>query len=148
MKNRFYDAKMHGANWNAARKMYEPLLEHLVDEEELHTIMMMMIGQLNASHTGVSGGPDPRWRDRCRRAIQVSTSWPIHPGYYKVGHIYKDGPADHDYLKIETGNFIDLGRRSRAEDDRQLLAVLHPRSRQQVPFPAQRQAGARRARGK
>jgi len=27
-------------------------------------------------------------------------------GYYKVGHIYKNGPADHDYLKIKTGNFV------------------------------------------
>src|SRR5206468_69797 len=59
MKNRFYDAKMHGANWNAVREMYEPLLENLVDEDELHTLMMMMIGQLNASHTGVTGGPTP-----------------------------------------------------------------------------------------
>jgi hypothetical protein len=57
MKNRFYDAKMHGADWNLARATYEPLLEYLVDEEELHAVMMMMIGELNASHTGVSGGP-------------------------------------------------------------------------------------------
>src|SRR4029079_19053782 len=57
MKNRFYDGEMHGADWVAARKTYEPLLEYLVDEEELHTVMMMMIGQLNASHRGVSGGP-------------------------------------------------------------------------------------------
>ena len=34
----------------------EPLLDYLVDEEELHSVMMM-IGELNASHTGVSGGP-------------------------------------------------------------------------------------------
>jgi tricorn protease len=27
-------------------------------------------------------------------------------GYYKVGHIYKNGPADHDYLKLQRGNFI------------------------------------------
>src|SRR5204863_320230 len=27
-------------------------------------------------------------------------------GFYKVGHIYKSGPADHDYLKIAPGNFI------------------------------------------
>ena len=63
MKNRFYDAKMHGANWNAVREMYEPLLDNLVDEDELHTIMMMMIGHLNASHTGVSGGPNPMRAD-------------------------------------------------------------------------------------
>ena len=105
MKNRFYDAKMHGANWNAVREMYEPLLDNLVDEDELHTIMMMMIGHLNASHTGVSGGPNPM-----RAAVQ--TRYPGFDfvgdpaGYYKVGHIYKNGPADHDYLKIKPGDFI------------------------------------------
>jgi tricorn protease len=105
MKNRFYDAKMHGANWNAMREMYAPLLEDLVDEEELHTIMMMMIGHLNASHTGVSGGP-------VEMEARVQTRYPgfdvvADPsGFYKVGHIYKHGPADHDYLKIKTGHFI------------------------------------------
>jgi len=27
-------------------------------------------------------------------------------GLYRVGHIYKAGPADHDYLKIASGNYI------------------------------------------
>jgi tricorn protease len=105
MRNRFYDAKMHGANWNAVREMYEPLLENLVDEDELHTIMMMMIGHLNASHTGVTGGPNPM-----RAAVQ--TRYPGFDfvsdpsGYYKVGHIYTAGPADHDYFKLRTGDFV------------------------------------------
>jgi tricorn protease len=105
MKNRFYDAKMHGADWIAAKKTYEGLLDYLVDEEELHTVMMMMIGQLNASHTGVSGGPTATERT-------VQTRYPgfdIAPdasGLYKVGHIYKDGPADHDYLKIKEGDYL------------------------------------------
>ena len=105
MKNRFYDAKMHGANWNAVKEMYEPLLENIVDDEELHTVMMMMIGHLNASHTGVNSAPDP---DR----PAVATRYPgfdvvADPsGFYKVGHIYKNGPADHDYLKIKTGDFL------------------------------------------
>jgi tricorn protease len=105
MKNRFYDAKMHGANWNAVREMYEPLLDNLVDEDELHTIMMMMIGHLNASHTGVSGGPNPM-------RTTVQTRYPGFDfvsdpsGYYKVGHIYTAGPADHDYFKLQRGNFV------------------------------------------
>ena len=105
MKNRFYDGEMHGADWPAIRKMYEPLLEFLVDEEELHTVMMMMIGQLNASHTGVSGGPAAAERT-------VQTRYPGFDlvadasGFFKVGHIYKDGPADRDYLKIKEGDFI------------------------------------------
>jgi tricorn protease len=107
MKNRFYDPKMHGADWNAAKASYEPLLQYLVDDEELNTVMMMMIGQLNASHTGVSGGG--------RSNNQQAQAQTRHPGFdlvtdgsgfYKVGHIYKDGPADRDYLKIKEGNFI------------------------------------------
>jgi tricorn protease len=27
-------------------------------------------------------------------------------GFYKVGHVYKDGPADRDYLKINEGHFL------------------------------------------
>jgi len=107
MKHRFYDPKMHGADWNAAKTTYESLLEYLVDTEELHTVMMMMIGQLNASHTGVSGGP-PANPGR----VSVQTRHPGFAlvadasGYYKVGHIYKDGPADRDYLRIKEGNYI------------------------------------------
>jgi tricorn protease len=105
MKNRFYDARMHGADWAAAKKTYEPLLDYLVDEEELHTVMMVMIGQLNASHTGVSGGPSPIQRTQQTRypgfTLVADTS-----GFYKVGHIFKDGPADRDYLKIKEGHYV------------------------------------------
>jgi tricorn protease len=27
-------------------------------------------------------------------------------GFYKVGHVYKDGPADRDYLKIKEGHYV------------------------------------------
>ena len=68
--------------------------------------MMMMIGELNASHTGVSGGPGRRRAHACRRAIPGFDLVADASGFYKVGHIYKDGPADHDYLKIKEGNFV------------------------------------------
>jgi tricorn protease len=106
MKHRFYDPKMHGADWNASKAKYEPLLEYLVDTEELNTVMMMMIGELNASHTGVTGGG----RTSDRTPVQTR-----HPGFdlvadasglYRVGHIYKDGPADRDFLKIKGGHYI------------------------------------------
>ena len=105
MKNRFYDAKMHGADWLAAKKTYEPLLDYLVDSEELHTVMMMMIGQLNASHTGVSGGPNPIQRTQQTR-YPGFTLLADASGFYKVGHVYKDGPADRDYLKIKEGHYV------------------------------------------
>ena len=105
MKNRFYDAKMHGADWNAAWETYGGLLDHVVDREELQTVMMMMIGQLNASHTGVSGGPPVV--DQAQQTRHPGFSLlPDASGFYKVGHVYKDGPADRDYLKIKEGYFV------------------------------------------
>jgi tricorn protease len=105
MKNRFYDAEMHGTPWREMKSIYEPLLDYLVDDEELHTVMMMMIGQLNASHTGVNGAPgNNRGAAQTRYPgfdLVADTS-----GYYKVGRLYKDGPADKDYLKIKEGHFI------------------------------------------
>ncbi len=107
MKHRFYDAQMHGADWNAARARYEPLLEHVGDRGELQNVMMQMIGELNASHTGVSGGGGPGGG-----ANNAQTRYPgfeIEPdasGYYKVSYVYKDGPADRDFVNVKAGNFI------------------------------------------
>ena len=109
MKNRFYDANMHGVNWAAAKDKYESLLPQVADTEELHNVVMEMIGELNASHTGISGGgtlpgePTPE---------HVTTRYPgfelaaDSSGYYKVSKIMRKGPADHEYVKIANGNFI------------------------------------------
>ena len=107
MRNRFYDPKMHGADWAAIKKQYEPLLDYLVDQEELQAVMMTMIGHLNASHTGVSGGggggdTGPRAQTRHPGFDVVSDA----SGFYRVGHIYKDGPADKDFLKVRTGDYL------------------------------------------
>ncbi len=107
MKNRFYDAKMHGADWNAAKKTYAAVLDNLVDQEELHNVMMMMIGELNASHTGIGGGPSAF--DRPAVATTRYPGFELVPdpaGLYRVGHIWKDGPADKEYVKIHSGDFI------------------------------------------
>ncbi|MCI0465090.1 MAG: S41 family peptidase [Gemmataceae bacterium] len=107
MKHRFYAADMHGVNWDKVRGVYEPLLAHVGDQEELHNVINQMIGELNASHTGISG----RFGGRGEGASAV-TRYPgfeaeaDKSGYYKVKHVYKDGPADKDYVKVRVGDFI------------------------------------------
>jgi tricorn protease len=107
MKNRFYDGKMHGVNWAMAKDKYESLLPHVADTEELHDVIMEMIGEINASHTGISGGGEA---DPTRETIQTHyPGFDLEPdasGYYKVTWIYRKGPADHDYVKLAKGNYI------------------------------------------
>src|SRR5205085_11088493 len=66
MKHRFYDPAMHGVDWERMRNAYEPLLEYVGDREELQDVISEMIGELNASHTGISGGGRPAANDQTR----------------------------------------------------------------------------------
>jgi len=110
MKNRFYDPKMHGVNWAAAKDIYESLLPHVADSDELHNVIMEMIGDMNASHTGITGGsrlpaPGPP-QERIQTRYPGFDLQPDTSGFYKVSYIYRKGPADHDYVKLTPGNYI------------------------------------------
>jgi len=105
MKHRFYDAGMHGADWNKVRAIYEPLLADAADREDLHEIVRMVLGELNASHTGISAGgpPEPGTMQTRYPGFDID---PDASGFYRVTHVYKNGPADNDYTKIAAGNYI------------------------------------------
>jgi tricorn protease len=109
MKNRFYDAKMHGVNWAAAKDKYESMLPHIADNEELHNVVMEMIGELNASHTGITGGtrlPGEQAQERIQTRYPGFDLTPDASGYYKVSYIYRKGPVDHDYVRLSPGDYI------------------------------------------
>ena len=55
MRDHFYDEKFHGADWNAVYATYEPLMAGARTGDELRRLMNLMVGELNASHLGVSG---------------------------------------------------------------------------------------------
>jgi tricorn protease len=50
----FWDAEFNGADWNAVRRTYAPLIEAAHTPDEMRRILRMMIGELNSSHSGVS----------------------------------------------------------------------------------------------
>ncbi len=104
MKNRYYDPQMHGVNWAAAKDTYEPLLANIADSDELHTVIMQMIGELNSSHTGVTGGS--LGQERIQTHYPGFDLEPDASGSYKISYIYRKGPADHEYVRLASGNFI------------------------------------------
>ncbi|MDT7540339.1 MAG: tricorn protease [Acidobacteriota bacterium] len=108
MKYRFYDPKMHGMDWDAARAKYRPLVDYVGDRQELINIVNEMIGELNASHTGAAPPPGGG-----REAGAVSTGHlglELEPdasaGRYRVTYIYEDGPADKDWVKVKVGDYL------------------------------------------
>jgi tricorn protease len=104
MRDRFYDKNMNGVDWEKYRGVYEPLLDDVSDREEMQNVIQQLIGELNASHTGVSGGePNPNALQTRYPGFELAAD---SSGYYKVAYIYKNGPADHDYARVHSGDFI------------------------------------------
>src|SRR5678815_2955137 len=52
-----YDADYHGANWEAVRAEYEPLIEGSRTPDEMRRLLQLMVGELNASHLGAGAPP-------------------------------------------------------------------------------------------
>jgi len=106
MKYRFYDPAMHGKDWDAARAKYQPLVQFVGDRQELLNIINEMIGELNASHTGAA----PPFRGReggvATSQLGVELEADDSAGRYKVTHVYEDGPADKDWVKVNAGDFL------------------------------------------
>ena len=55
MRDHFYDPDYHGINWDSVYKTYKPLASGSQNIDELRRVMNLMVGELNASHLGVSG---------------------------------------------------------------------------------------------
>lgn len=55
-KEFFYDANLHGIDWDAIYKRYHPMLKHVQRREDLNDLMVEMIGELQVGHNRVGGG--------------------------------------------------------------------------------------------
>ncbi|MGQ0702332.1 MAG: S41 family peptidase [Gemmatimonadales bacterium] len=105
MKYRFYDAEMHGRDWDAMRAKYRPLLPHVGDRDELLNIVNEMIGELNASHTG--SAPPPGGGAGGTTTMHLGLDLVADPsGRYRVTHVYQHGPADKDWVKVSVGDYL------------------------------------------
>ena len=55
MRDGFYDDKFHGVDWEGVRRSYAPRIAGAQSPDEMRRLLNLMVGELNASHMGVSG---------------------------------------------------------------------------------------------
>jgi Tol biopolymer transport system component/C-terminal processing protease CtpA/Prc len=56
LADNFADSTMNGVDWPAVRTRYAPHIAGARTSDELRRILNLMVGELNASHSGVGGG--------------------------------------------------------------------------------------------
>ncbi|HLA90186.1 MAG TPA: S41 family peptidase [Gemmatimonadaceae bacterium] len=118
MKYRYYDPAMHGKDWAAIYARYKTLLKFAGTNEDVYDIANAMIGELNSSHTGVSG-PASMTVPSAYTTRFLGVELEPSGARYKVSHVYRGGPADKEWLDIAVGDYVLAidGKDVKAGDD-------------------------------
>lgn len=106
LKHVYYDASMHGRDWAALRDKYRPMVAHVADAEEFDILIGEMLGELNSSHLGISRLTP--WSESSVKTVELGLELEPDPkaGRYRVAHIFKDGPADKDWVRVKPGDYL------------------------------------------
>jgi len=105
LRNEFYDPNMHGADWSALRAKYEPLLEETVAKEDFAWLVSAMLGELNASHLGVTPPADPGPTTTTGYLGLTFDQDYAGPGL-KVADVLPKGPSDQVGRRIMAGEYV------------------------------------------
>ena len=108
----FYDAKMHGVDWNATKDRYLKMLDGALTREEADFVVGEMIGELNASHT-YHGGGDMEV-PKTQNVGYLGVDWQADGDHYKIKKILRGAawdaevhsPFDMSGVNIKEGDYI------------------------------------------
>ncbi|MCI0685506.1 MAG: S41 family peptidase [Gemmataceae bacterium] len=104
LSDNFYDPGFHGADWNKVRAKYRPLVQHCALKEDLYSLIYLMLGELNASHLGISGNLGGPEQTTAELGLLFDRSYQ-GPGL-RIAEILKGGPADRRGLNIKAGDIV------------------------------------------
>ena len=83
----FYDAKMHGADWQAIYDKYKPLLASVGHRADLGYVIAMMGGELTVGHSYLLGAGDVPSEDPVAVGL-LGADFEIENGRYRIKRIY------------------------------------------------------------
>jgi tricorn protease len=118
MRDRFYDERLGNRNWDAIRRKYADMAEQSPDIETFTTVVSLMLGELNGSHLGFTGGGRGPI-DRPGAGGAGGGSWNIVTAHLGVRFVegdkgpgllvrdaIPDGPADRKKSRIAAGERV------------------------------------------
>ena len=85
-RNNFYVKNLHGTDWPAMRKMYEPLLAHVNHRADLNYLIDMMGAETAIGHSYVRGGDMPEVPTST--AGLLGADFTVEGGRYRIARIY------------------------------------------------------------
>ena len=108
----FYDADMHGVDWDALKEQYGNLIDHAITRSDLNYVIGELIGEMNASHAYRGGGDQEN--AKTRNTGYLGIDWTIKNGRYAIDKIVRGAewdaevrsPLDWPGMNVEEGDYI------------------------------------------
>lgn len=109
----FYDAAMHGANWQAVYDKYRPLVPFVAHRADLSYLIAMVGGELMVGHSYISGPGDAPEGDPVTVGM-LGADYAIENGRYRIRHIYSgenwnpelQAPLSAPGVQISEGDYV------------------------------------------
>lgn len=105
LRDYFYDPGYHGVDWQAKRAEYDPYIRGAQTADELRRVMQLMVGELNASHLGVSGPPGSTPPTAGKLGLRFDRSQYESNGRLRITEVIPLGPAALS-REIQPGNYL------------------------------------------
>jgi tricorn protease len=83
----FYDAKMHGADWQAIYEKYLPLLSHVGHRADLGYLIAIVGGELTVGHSYLTGGGDLPDEPPVSVGL-LGADYVVENGRYRIRRVY------------------------------------------------------------
>ena len=101
----FYDPNMHGRDWDGIRNRYEAMLDGVETRQEFATVLQMMVGELESSHSEVSpaAGGNPT---SVTPALGFSFDYSYDGPGLRVDKVPQGSPASFALTAIHTGEYV------------------------------------------
>jgi Tol biopolymer transport system component len=93
IRDTFFDPKFNGVDWNATRVRYEPYISGAANADEERRLVNLMLGELNASHSGINPAPGSAQSTTGRLGIAFDRAEYEKNGRLKVTEAIPLGPA-------------------------------------------------------
>lgn len=101
----FYDPNFHGRDWEAIRERYRPLLSSVAHRNEFATVLNMMVGELEASHSEVGPAPgNPSGASTAHPGFTIDYTY-SGPGI-KIKDVPKRSPGSFPATQLRPGEYV------------------------------------------
>ena len=104
-QKRFYNANMHGVNWDTMSAAYRKFLPHINNNYDFAELLSEWLGELNVSHTG--GRFSPSIPGDATASLGVLTDWNYKGKGASIMEVIEKGPFDHARSKVKAGTIIE-----------------------------------------